>query len=328
MLRVFRALPRWILFWLFAVGIFLGSRDGLAFDPLAREVVVEGEVVRLGQLFEDVPAHMASRAVARAPSPGNQVTVSPRWLAKIARSNGLEGPAAHPAEPLTVRRLGARIEAAAIADLVAGALAQEMGLDDLEIRLDGGAGVLVVAGSDAPSLHLENVRYSAGDGRFSATLSVEADGRTLQQRPLSGRAVAMVKVPVLTRAVTRGGAIQASDITSIAMMSDAIAANVVTNPGDLVGMTADRSLRAGRPVLRHDVSHPLLVERGKPVTMIVQRGSLVISARGKALTDGAYGEVVRVLNTDSGRTIEAVATAPGTVRSIGSGSPAQTAALR
>jgi len=49
------------------------------------------------------------------------------------------------------------------------------------------------------------------------------------------------------------------------------------------------------------------------VTMLFRHGALVISARGRALIDGSEGEIIRVLNVDSGRTVEATVIAPDTV---------------
>lgn len=320
-------LPRWLIVWLFAAGVLIGAQDGLA-GGLNREVVVDDEIVRLGELFDGVAVSQADKAVARAPSPGRQVTVSRRWLAKMARTHGLSSVREENFEPITVRRLGARIEAGEISDLVAEALSRQTGLDNIEVRLDGGAAALVIAGSDAPSLRLEDLRYKAADGRFTATLLAEADGSIREQRSLSGKAVALVDVPVLIRAVQGGSNIRQADLTAISVTADALAPNVMTDTSDLVGMTAERSLRAGKPILRHEVSEPLLVKRGKPVIMQFKFGTLVISARGRALTDGARGEIVRVLNTDSGRTVEAVAVGPDTVEALGSNAAdAQSAAL-
>ena len=106
-----RALPRWLVLWLFAIGLILGSREVLSAESLIRQVSVTDEIVRLGDLFEGLPAHKAATAVAKAPAPGREARVSARWLAKLAQTHGLDDMAAM-VEPVIVRRLGARIEAA------------------------------------------------------------------------------------------------------------------------------------------------------------------------------------------------------------------------
>ena len=48
----------------------------------------------------------------------------------------------------------------------------------------------------------------------------------------------------------------------------------------------------------------------------------MLSARGRALGDGAKGDIVSVLNEQSKRTIQGVVTAAGTVEVTASGAPA------
>src|SRR3546814_2370244 len=83
--------------------------------------------------------------------------------------------------------------------------------------------------------------------------------------------------------------------------------------GDLVGMSPRRGLAANTPIRIHDVERPIDVARGDTVVMTLQSGALMITARGRALDQGALGQVVRVLNVDSNRTVEAVVTGPNAV---------------
>jgi flagella basal body P-ring formation protein FlgA len=48
--------------------------------------------------------------------------------------------------------------------------------------------------------------------------------------------------------------------------------------------------------------------------MILESPGLLLTAKGQALEDGAKGETIRIMNTQSNRTIEAVVTAAGTAR--------------
>src|SRR3546814_15228367 len=80
--------------------------------------------------------------------------------------------------------------------------------------------------------------------------------------------------------------------------------------GDLVGMSPRRGLAANTPIRIHDVERPIDVARGDTVVMPLQSGALMIPARGRALDQGSLGQVVRVLNVDSNRPVEAVVTGP------------------
>jgi flagella basal body P-ring formation protein FlgA len=62
-----------------------------------------------------------------------------------------------------------------------------------------------------------------------------------------------------------------------------------------------------------DVRPPTLVTRNATVTIILQTGTLQLSAQGRATEDGARGDTIRIVNTQSNRTIEATVVAPDTV---------------
>jgi flagella basal body P-ring formation protein FlgA len=91
-------------------------------------------------------------------------------------------------------------------------------------------------------------------------------------------------------------------------------ADAITELDALVGMSARRALAADRPLRPADVMVTPLVKRGEPVTLLFQSGSVRITLRGRALEDGGAGETIRVLNSDSERTVEAIVEGPGLAR--------------
>lgn len=318
-------LPRWLIIGLFALGLLLGAREGAA-----RDIIVDDDVVRLGDLFVGLTGSQAMTAVAKAPAPGQAVTVNPRWLARLARSHGVPSDQSDTHTALTVRRLGTTISAAELTAAVKAAVIEHTGLTMAEIRLDGGTDPMTHVGGGKPTISVQDLRFDVTDGRFFGSLVATSDGQETERRTVSGRAIVMVDVPVLARALSAGTQIGPNDVTTIAMAADTVAPNVLTDAESLTGKITGRSLRPGRPILEHEISEPLMVERGKPVTMLFRHGALVISARGKALVDGSEGEIVRVLNIDSGRTVEATVIAPDTVSldANGSARPTTTALVR
>lgn len=98
------------------------------------------------------------------------------------------------------------------------------------------------------------------------------------------------------------------EITSIA--------DPVVDPGDAVGQTSRRSLRAGDVLRNNSLTAPVLVKRGDAVVMIARIEGIEVSTAGEALDAGARGAVVRVRNSSSGQTVRMRVTAPGTVEPI------------
>jgi len=127
-------------------------------------------------------------------------------------------------------------------------------------------------------------------------------------------ALAAADTPVLARTVEKGETLQASDFTSAALPP--AAARGATQPGDAAGQEATRRLTAGSPVRANDIAAPRIIRRGEAVTIALVSAGLRITAGGRALADAGKGEVVRVLNLSTNRTLNAVADTPGQVRII------------
>ena len=121
-----------------------------------------------------------------------------------------------------------------------------------------------------------------------------------------------VEAPVLARAVEKGELLSAGDFTVATVL--AAQARSALAPADAAGMETSRRLNAGSPVRAFDVMRPQLVRRGEPVSLVVRRGGLAITAPGRALSSGAAGDVVRVVNAATSRTLEGTVEKAGHVR--------------
>ena len=75
-------------------------------------------------------------------------------------------------------------------------------------------------------------------------------------------------------------------------------------PGeDLIGLEALVTLYPGRPILPHHVGPAALIERNQPVIVVFRNAGLTITTDGRALSRGAEGDVVRVMNLASRTTV-------------------------
>ena len=77
----------------------------------------------------------------------------------------------------------------------------------------------------------------------------------------------------------------------------------LTSGDDLVGLEARVTLYPGRPILPGQVGPRALVERNQPVTVVFRKHGLTIAADGRALSRGAEGDLVRVMNLASRTTV-------------------------
>jgi flagellar basal body P-ring formation protein FlgA len=92
--------------------------------------------------------------------------------------------------------------------------------------------------------------------------------------------------------------------------------DTVSEPREIVGMSARRALRAGDSVRKSALVAPILVKRGDAVRILASRGEIEVSVAGVALEGGANGTVISVRNASSNNVIRARITASGTVEPI------------
>lgn len=82
----------------------------------------------------------------------------------------------------------------------------------------------------------------------------------------------------------------------------------------LIGQETRVALYAGRPVRPGDLGPPALVERNGIVSLIYDRGGVIIVTEARALGRGGVGENIRVMNMSSRQTVTGIIQPDGTVR--------------
>ncbi|MBW7920970.1 MAG: flagellar basal body P-ring formation protein FlgA [Rubellimicrobium sp.] len=88
----------------------------------------------------------------------------------------------------------------------------------------------------------------------------------------------------------------------------------LADPGAVAGMEARVALYANRPIRAGDIGPPAIVERNQTVTLVFDRGGLVITTEGRALDRAGPGDVVRVMNLASRTTVSARIDPDGSAR--------------
>lgn len=83
------------------------------------------------------------------------------------------------------------------------------------------------------------------------------------------------------------------------------------DPDAVVGQAARRALREGAPAAVHDVAAPRVIRRDQDVEVVFLQDGIRLVLTGRALADAALGDPVPVLNIQSKKTIDAVASGPG-----------------
>ncbi len=288
---------------IFAV-IFIGAGSSGADAALLRSTVaVDGEVIRLGDIFSGA-GDQAPLIIAKAPPPGERIVIRATQLAAIAERARLDWKSDNRFERSVVTRRARTVLPDEIEAKVVAALRKEGLKEDWRIDLPGTGLTAKVAIDEERPVRIANARYSVHGKRFSAILEIPRGDNAAERRQVTGSLCRIAKVPVLTGRIQRGEIVRDHDLEFIPYPQTKIGRTVLLDKERIVGRQARRLLSPGKPVRAGDIRPPVVVEKGTIVTIVVETRRMQITARGKALDDGAQGETVRVLNIRSRQTVE------------------------
>jgi flagella basal body P-ring formation protein FlgA len=122
-----------------------------------------------------------------------------------------------------------------------------------------------------------------------------------------------IEMPVLAYAVNRGDIIGQNDIEWREQEVSRDLVGYVTDELKIIGKEARKHLRSGNPLRSSDLVSPQIIERGQTVDLVARSSGLLVNMQGKALANGAEGDRLIVQNTSSGKRVEGLVMASGTV---------------
>jgi len=315
-MRSFFNLKRQV-FLVFAFATSVVMTIGLASASLARastaisikhNSVIEGNVITLGDVFTGLE-RKAEKVLGPAPRPGHDMVLNARTLMRIAIAMDLSWRPVSTADQVILSRAASVITPGIIEE----SLKNELGIKGISGKFDisiiSGPQSLTLPFGSEEKVEIESIRFNKDQNRFDAVLAAPSKDNPIVREKISGAIQRLVTVPVLRGALKNGNVIRARDIDYVDVRSAFLKHDIILSEDELVGMTPRRIILAGDPIKEKDVQAPQIIERGELVTMVFENGSLSLTAKGKALESGAKGDVIRVVNANSSRTLEAQVTA-------------------
>lgn len=280
---------------------------------LRSAAIVTDDVVRIGDLIDNAGI-VADVPIFRAPDPGTTGRVSAARVIEAVEAHALVGLSANGIREISVTRPGRQIAVNDIEAGIAAALAARYGLgsaSDIEIRFDTAPAPVSIDTGASGAVNVDQLAYLARSGRFEAI--VEVSGNDSRRMRLSGTALATVEVVTVSRSLSRGAVVRASDIAIERRPRAQVTPDMVTDAAQAIGRAARNTVSAGRPLRSGDLTKPHLVERNAFVTLVYEVPGITLTMRGKANEAGSEGDVVEVLNIQSKRVVHGVVTGQGRV---------------
>ncbi len=273
---------------------------------LRTSVIVEADSIRLGDIF-DGAGQFADKIIAYSPSAGRTLVLEAAWLKRVARAYRVDWRPMSRLDRSVVERRSQIISTGQIVDTILAAIrakAREAG--DLEIELDNQSLRFFLPHDMPATLSARAVSYDPRSGRFSVQIVAPDDRPGAVRATVAGEAYALVQMPVLKRRMKRNDIIRKRDLGWKMVRAKYISRGAIRDAEALIGFSPRRPIAADRTVRANDVQIPVLVARGKRVTILLKTAAMQLTTAGKALQSGAKGDVVRVQNLNSGNIIEAV----------------------
>lgn len=279
---------------------------------LKAHVVISGDVVLLGDVFTNA-GEKSEQAIAYAPNAGQKAVLDAPWLGRVAKAFGLNWAPLSGLERVVIERNSEVLEADEIKSLLIERLIDDGVASSSEITLANNSMRVFAPVGLGGELSIASISLDRLSGRFSAKLLWQGENGSQIIR-VKGRVDAVSEIPVLTRRIMRGNNISNRDITWIKVRTTRLQRDMITDHGDLIGMTAKRTIAANQPIRTSEIRRPLMVEKGSSVTIALTTALMQLTTKGRALEDGSKGDIIRVSNLQTKTVIEAEITGPGTAR--------------
>lgn len=280
---------------------------------LHQQVTVRDGEIRLGDLFGGLDAAQAAIVVAYAPPAGRQAAYDAAWLAAAARHHRVAWAPGSRLDRSVVTRASRVVQRAEIEAALREALAERNGRGRYTFELDGGIELLHLPADAEGAVRVLSLHQEPRTQRFTATLGAGAAASPDAAPVIGGRLHHTLEVPVPARRIAAGEVIRSGDLDWVDIPAQSLDPRALTDAGAVVGQAAARPLRPGTPLRDRDIRAPLLVTKGTLVTLLLRTPAMVLTSQGRALDDGSDGQTIRVVNTQSNRTVEGVVGAGGIV---------------
>ncbi|MCL2468714.1 MAG: flagellar basal body P-ring formation chaperone FlgA [Alphaproteobacteria bacterium] len=307
--------------FLLAVGFFFLQASPVFADmfvPLevtARtQADVQGGVIRLSDIFEGIE-ESRDRDVALAPAPGKTVTYDVRTLVALSNKYRLGFKPQSLLDRSTITRAATRITPDMVFEAVKERLGALVALEGktIDVAFDNRNPGFLLPAEQGAAFDVTGITYDEKSRRFRGEIIAQGDKRPIMQ-PVSGRVSIKKTIPVLARRLEGGQVLGAADLGWITVNEDQLGNDILADIDQVLGFELRRTGSEGDLLRARDLIAPRLVTRGSLVTLRIATPMMQITAQGRALQDGARGDIVRITNTQTNRMVEGVVESAGLVR--------------
>lgn len=284
-------------------------------EALKQTVLLKGnaqlvnDVITVGDIFKNT-GEFSSHVLAPAPAVGRSMILGRSDLMRISRAFDLGWTPQSKFDKIVIKRATVNIDRSEIEKQILQTVRSNLNAATTEVEITTTLPQLTFNGLKKPKVEVDGYRFDIVDDSFEVTVNVTGQTGTEKSFTAAGRLYPVINIPVLTENLRNGDVIKAHHIQIKTIRQSSLKQNVALDKEDLIGMTPRRLITANRAINIIDVEKPTIVEKGELITMNLKNGPLNLTTKGRALDNGAHGDVVRVMNISSRRIVEGTVDAP------------------
>ena len=273
-------------------------------------IEVNANVILLGDIF-NVGVLRAREELFQAPPLGRKGILTAKILTDIAEKYSIDWHATANFQRVTVSRKSKTIDNAEIKNIIRNYAADNNHINRIteltKVKLYNNFKTLIMPASDFPSFNVSEFDYRPFNDQFTVTFRYINQGnpKTIQ---ISGKIENLVRIPVFANNIRRNQQILQSDIKYIQVNTRRLPDNIVLHIEDIIGKSAKNSIRAMQPIAEHLLKYPDLVKKNTIINLAFNQGRIQLNIKARALTTGANGALIKVMNLKSGKQIDAIVT--------------------
>lgn len=279
---------------------------------LQTTTMIHGQSILLSDLFAGIET-AGNAQVDRAPLPGERRIYTASALHRLAQSHGLDWRPNSPLDKVAIERASLVVPIAEVERALRDALIDQGAPAEIEVSIYNRGLRLHIATDARMELAVDQMSYDPRTQRFQASVTAPAGDPEAQTQQVSGRFHNLVSVPVLSRSILPGDIIRDRDIAWKQVRTAQLTGAVVSQPEELVGLIPRRPLAVNQPIRTTDVKPNIMAKRGDRVTIIAVTPTMRLTALGIAQENGAEGDLIRVTNIISKKTVNGRVIGPNTV---------------
>jgi len=175
---------------------------------------------------------------------------------------------------------------------------------DTRIDFPGGISDVTLDGEDI-TWQVQSRRNEDFFGNTSFSVRFYEDGRLLDEKIIKARLEVLMHVVVSARSLGRDTVISPHDVRVMARWFTRPPRNIVSSLDGVVGKKLRAGVSPNTEITRNRLEDVPAVKKGRPVKIVVDNGLMGITTIGISEQDGMHGELVKVKNASSHKTIYA-----------------------